>query len=590
MTYDLEDLVESLEGGRAIAFLGSGVSAGAGLPDWPGLLRELIEIGFRREILNQAERDELVAWAAKPDYLMEADAILRKFGRGEFQDFMARKFNTATAGPTELHRTLASMPFAAFVTTNFDRLLEDAWSAVRHSALEVLTHKDRGALRNPFGRGTAFLLKTHGCASKPDTLVLGLEEFRESIHDNRPCQTLMQSIFLRYQVLFIGHSLSDPDLLFLLDQLVGTFGVPSGRHFALIKDEDVGRLRAATFRHNFGIEVLRYTASPGHPEVLRFVQHLQVQAQQRRADLRKDVRRQLREDLAEAAADLSPPTVKPAMDVAAPHPRRGQYSEATLSDYCRRHLDESTWHRLREWYESLAGTPERDLLHLNLDRECQGEDLDPEVWQEFLRRLAAHGPLRADPFAALWTVIDEDPGLFVLQGRKIEGSMALRRYMRYEDFEALLVGPPSAAMAHESGDDSRLENKLLGRPGHPVWCTDATYAAETNPQAIARDIWPYQADHVVEIAYASETLMPDNYIRVATVPDIYSSSRSYVNVKKSEAGASGWCHTVRLDDPTLRDRAPSAIHAPLRLLAARTRKIGLRIIGSAARSAKVARS
>jgi hypothetical protein len=69
-------------------------------------------------------------------------------------------------------------------------------------------------------------LKTHGCASKPDTLVLGLKDFRDCIHDNRPVQMLLQTIFLRYQVLFIGHSLTDPDLLFMLDQLVTTYGVP----------------------------------------------------------------------------------------------------------------------------------------------------------------------------------------------------------------------------------------------------------------------------------------------------------------------------------------------------------------------------
>jgi hypothetical protein len=126
------------------------------------------------------------------------------------------------------------------VTTNFDRLFENAWSEVHHNSLEVLTALDRSALLNPLGRDFPFLLKTHGCGSKPDTLVLGLKEFRDTIHNNRACQLLLQNIFLRYQVLFIGHSLTDPDLLFLLDQLVATFGVP-GRHFALIKTKTSDR-------------------------------------------------------------------------------------------------------------------------------------------------------------------------------------------------------------------------------------------------------------------------------------------------------------------------------------------------------------
>src|SRR5262245_16471424 len=191
-SYYLGDLIDSLEAGRAVAFLGSGISVGAGLPDWPKLLKTLIKSGADQHRLDKAQTDELVSWAEKPDYLMLASAIQRHLTPGLFQDFMVATFKAPSAKPTELHRTLARLKFAAFVTTNFDRLFEHAWSAVHGSSIEVITHKDTLALRDPFGSGTPFLMKTHGCASRPDTLVLGLREFRESIHDNRACQLLLQ--------------------------------------------------------------------------------------------------------------------------------------------------------------------------------------------------------------------------------------------------------------------------------------------------------------------------------------------------------------------------------------------------------------
>jgi hypothetical protein len=40
---------------------------------------------------------------------------------------------------------------------------------------------------------------------------------------------------------------------------------------------------------------------------------------------------------------------------------------------------------------------------------------------------------------------------------------------------------------------------------------------------IALDLWPKAESHIVEIGYSQEILMPDNYVRVATVPDIYWS-------------------------------------------------------------------
>ena len=576
MEYEIGDLIDSIFKRKAIAFLGAGVSSAAGLPDWPTLLKDMIDMGFKRQNLSTDERNELLAWVEKPDYLMLADAIRDRLKQAAFQDFLVEKFTQKTASPTALHKALAAIPFAAFVTTNFDRLFENAWAEVRRTSVEVLTHKDRISLRDPLGRDIPFLLKTHGCASRPDTLVLGLREFRESIHDNRAVQMLLQTIFLQYQVLFIGHSLTDPDLLFILDLLVTTYGVPPGRHLALIKDEDVGPLRASTFRENYGIEVLRYTATQGHPEVLAFVQNLQKQVDKRQTDLTNETKQKLLEELKQETSVSIVSPVRSATESVSPSRSAGQYSSPTLEAYCKQHLEASVWTRLMPWYQSLQGSPARELLRINLDRECERDDLEPDIWQEFLRRLAELDPTAATPLLPLYQVTNEDPVLFVLRGKKIADAGSLYRYMRYTDFERVFT-----AVGSPSDHATELENGLLGRPGHPVWCTDATYATESDPAVIAHDLWPTTESEIVEIAYSHEILLPDNYLRVATVPDIYWSDPHYVNIKKPAPGKSDWCRTVRLDDKALNDRAPSAVHAPLRILAARTKQITLRKLSGA---------
>lgn len=77
-SYYIDDLVDSLEAGRAVAFLGSGISVGAGLPDWPKLLTALIERGRKEHRLDDPQSKELMSWAAKPDHLMLASAIQRQ--------------------------------------------------------------------------------------------------------------------------------------------------------------------------------------------------------------------------------------------------------------------------------------------------------------------------------------------------------------------------------------------------------------------------------------------------------------------------------------------------------------------------------
>jgi hypothetical protein len=296
--------------------------------------------------------------------------------------------------------------------------------------------------------------------------------------------------------------------------------------------------------------------------------------------LSREIGRKALEDLRRETGAI-PATATTVAGEPASRPRpAGRYSTTTLEQYVKQHLGESTWSKLASWYSSLYGSTHLDLLRINLDRECAREDLDPHIWQEFLRRLALLNPITADPFTPLKRVADEDPGSFVLRGKAIETAGPLRRYVRYVDFERILSeGMPSAGGPIDDG--SALENSLLGRPGHPVWCTDASYASITDPNVIALDLWPTSARRIVEIAYSQEVLMPDNYVRIATVPDIYWSHLvEFINVKKPALGEGDWCHTVRLDDVTLRDRTPSAVHAPLRLLAARTKRIELRTIGS----------
>jgi hypothetical protein len=120
-----------------------------------------------------------------------------------------------------------------------------------------------------FRSGRSFLVKVHGDIGSPARIVLGLGEFRRAIHDNRTYRIFLQDVFRRYTVLFLGYSLSDPDVLNMLDELVVIFGEVPGRHFALVDETRISRLHASAFDRNYGIQVLRYhKTAPTHPEVL----------------------------------------------------------------------------------------------------------------------------------------------------------------------------------------------------------------------------------------------------------------------------------------------------------------------------------
>ncbi len=616
---------------RAVAFLGSGLSLAAGLPDWPGLLKELAQQAHESGQVTDLERQQLIEWAGQSDFLMLADALVNKLGRGNFIRFMKEKFGGVTA-PTEVHRELTRVPFAAYITTNYDTLLEDAWSEVNRKRLEVFTHEDQSELRDPFRNRRPFLVKVHGDIHGPDTLVLGLQDFRKVIHENRAYSRFMEDVLSRFSLVFLGYSLSDPDVLNILDELVTVFdGVP-GQHFALVDESRMTNLRAGVFLRNYGIQVVTYKKSaPNHPEVLEFVKALSAKAPAEKvkqlgtmpvivsndaatAPLYKALSPLFRLNLAQWSNAAMPvcvpraPMPVPSLETPVPVGSSGMpwdvfrtlrapssaaapaLPSAPMRDYCVAQLGASAWEKLSGWHEALKATPAGQLLHVNLDRECLRNDLDRELWSEFLQRLAESDPSPDQPFDALTKLVQSSGTRYLLRGRRIETQEALCRYMRLRHLLSMAKATggrtgadASVALSQVAAEDSntlRIGEVLLGRPGGPSWCTTASYGEFRNAAALAGDLWDgAPGEAVVEIRYTADTLAPEDYLRVATVPDIYSGRVEEANILKPEPGAGDWCWTIHIDDaPNWKLLAPCGVHPTLKLSGAMGQALKLRVV------------
>lgn len=651
-----DDLMKAIADDRAVAFLGSGLSLAAGLPDWPGLLKALADQAHAAGQVTDLERTQLIEWAGQPDFLMLADALVNKLGRGNFVRFMKDKFGRVTT-PTEVHRELTRVPFAAYITTNYDTLLEDAWSEVNRTRLEVFTHEDQSELRDPFRNRRPFLVKVHADIHGPDSLVLGLQDFRKVIHENRAYSRFMEDVLSRFSLVFLGYSLSDPDVLNILDELVSVFdGVP-GQHFALVDEARMTNLRAGVFLRNYGIQVVTYKKSaPDHPEVLEFVKALSAKAPAERvkqlgtlpvivsndvatAPLFQALNPLFRLNLTQWApvtipvCEVGPPL--PARSVARPQaapapqpvhaPRSGGLSwdlfgmlrgsapaapapaapapaappraaapapvvEPTR-DYCVTKLGSEAWSRLSAWYEALKATPSGQLLRVNLDRECLRNDLERDLWSEFLNRLSEAGPSTQEPFGAVTKLVQSSGARYLLRGRRIDTKEELCRYLRLRHLLAMAKATSGSSVASEvstmagqlAAEDSntlRIGEVLLGRPGGPSWCTTASYGEPRKAAELAGDLWDgAPGEPVVEIRYKAETLAPEDYLRVATVPDIYSGRVEEANILKPEPGAGDWCWTIHVADaPKWKLLAPCGVHPTLKLSGAVDQGLKLRVV------------
>jgi hypothetical protein len=226
-----EELGKRARDGELAVFLGAGVSAAAGLPTWERLLEELAG----RAGLDDGLRAGLAAIPPQ-----DAAALLaRALGRDQLAAYVQERFGP---GPYSLaHALIAGLPVREFVTTNYDPLVELAAADIGRP-LRVLPFQDTAP-------GAPWLLKLHGDAAHPDSIVLTREQYLEFGDHRSALAGVLQSLLLTRHVLFVGTSMLDDDLIRIAHQVRSVLHVPdtsarrrSGTVLALREDPVRARL------------------------------------------------------------------------------------------------------------------------------------------------------------------------------------------------------------------------------------------------------------------------------------------------------------------------------------------------------------
>ncbi len=270
-----EHLIHQIAKGQAVAFVGAGLSQGAGLPGWVQLLWQMLDWGEKNSItLN--DRAELEDCINDGDLLTVAEEMRERFGRAAFHQFMVDKIRMPKPMPAPTHRLLPGIPFSAVLTTNYDKLIESVYEKTdEYASPHYFTHQEYPELSMAVRSGEFYILKVHGTIDRIETVILGKTDYRDIIYNNRPLHQYLLSLFSSKTLLFLGYSLNDPDLMLVLDELRATFKDYTVTHYALMNADEVSLLRQKRFRQDYGIQILPYSPSaPDHPEVGQFLEEL----------------------------------------------------------------------------------------------------------------------------------------------------------------------------------------------------------------------------------------------------------------------------------------------------------------------------
>lgn len=188
---------------RMVPFMGAGVSMSAGAPSWAALLTDLAE---KIELDADTHR---ALFAGKFGELDQASYLARRFEQADldFRQEVAHLVERSRYGLAPA--LLAATADEQAITLNYDTLFERA-SAAAERPRRVLTGGSRTDL-GVAGAGPSdrWLLKLHGSADQPESIVLTREDYLSFASDRSALSAIVKANLLTRHLLFVGFGLAD---------------------------------------------------------------------------------------------------------------------------------------------------------------------------------------------------------------------------------------------------------------------------------------------------------------------------------------------------------------------------------------------
>ncbi|MGV2129394.1 SIR2 family protein [Agrobacterium vitis] len=215
----LREFPSSLHEGTGVVFVGAGVSMAAGYPSWSKLLMEIgEEIG-----VNSRDIQDLAALA---------QWHIRETGNATgVRNVIKREIGQDRPLP-ETVKTLARLPVRHIWTTNYDRLVERAFAEISRPLDPVAGAKDLALKVTP---GATRLYKMHGSVDRLDDIVISTDDYELFRTKRGAFLPLLQAHLSSMSMLFVGLSLTDPNVRHVLSLIRESFTDAPPEHFAILK-------------------------------------------------------------------------------------------------------------------------------------------------------------------------------------------------------------------------------------------------------------------------------------------------------------------------------------------------------------------
>lgn len=220
-------------------------------PNWETFLK-----GAAQLVQNQSDKKHALALINKYQFLDAAEIITDRSNPADFTNYLRDTFIAPRFSPGQLHKTILEIDPKIVITTNYDEIYDHyCISGHAESGYNICRYYDGYAVDNIRSR-IRLVIKAHGCVSNATKIVLSRSSYYTAKRDYPGFYQLLDALFLTHTLLFVGASLTDPDIQLVLEN--ANLSVPSAHpHYALVEKTRHEPIKAAVKKTN-NVELIEY--------------------------------------------------------------------------------------------------------------------------------------------------------------------------------------------------------------------------------------------------------------------------------------------------------------------------------------------
>ncbi len=205
---EIKELAELIKDDKVMLFVGAGISKNVGLPSWGDLIDKLSEsCGISPELFECY--GEFLSLAEFYEYYDKDLFRLKKWMKDKW------KVTPEMIDDSTVHEKILDLDFPIIYTTNYDECLEKLYeynSKVYRKISKVEDLKEIKAEETQ-------IIKFHGDYNTDSPLVLTESSYFKRMDFESPLDIKLRSDILTKSILFIGYSLSDINMRYILYKL-----------------------------------------------------------------------------------------------------------------------------------------------------------------------------------------------------------------------------------------------------------------------------------------------------------------------------------------------------------------------------------